>query len=130
MKTIEDIEKMSAEELEQLFEDRSQDAPEGLEARIGAAVTAAAAREAWGGEAPRRAQRWLPWAVAAACAAFALAVFTPPRPKDSFDDPALAYAEVEKAFQLISEKMNQGRAIAEKAQEPVEFLTEAFNKTR
>ncbi|MBP5389685.1 MAG: hypothetical protein J6Y27_05005, partial [Bacteroidales bacterium] len=54
MKTIEDIEKMSAEELEQLFEDRSQDAPEGLEARLGAAVTAAAAREAWGGEAPLR----------------------------------------------------------------------------
>ena len=131
MKTIEDIERMSAEELEQLFEDRSQAAPEGLEDRLGAAVTAAAAREAWSPEAPRsRGMRWFPWAVAAASAAFALAVFTPPRPKDTFDDPALAYAEVEKAFLLISEKMNQGKTIADKAQEPVEFLTEVYYKTK
>ena len=128
MKTIEDIEKMTAEELDRLFDDSAQAAPDGLEARLGAAVTAAAAREAWGPAAPRKtAARWLPWAVALASAAFVLAVFTPPKPKDSFDDPALAYAEVEKAFQLISEKMSQGKAIADKAQEPVEFLSDIMS---
>lgn len=131
MKTIEDIERMSAEELEQLFEDRSAAAPEGLEERLKTTVVAAAAHESLRrGAAPRRSVRWLPYAVAALSAAFAVAIFTPPRPKDSFDDPALAYAEVEKAFLLISEKMEKGKAIADKAQESVNTLTEAYYKTR
>jgi hypothetical protein len=39
-------------------------------------------------------------------------------PKDTFDDPKLAYQQMEQVFGFISEKMNAGLAIADAA-EPV-----------
>ena len=54
--------------------------------------------------------------IAAAALLFAL----PARgPKDTFDDPYLAYAEVEKAFQTISDKMSDGLDLATRQTEAV-----------
>ena len=52
-------------------------------------------------------------ALAGAAAATALLLTLPQRgPKDTFDDPYLAYAEVQKAFSTISDKLTGGLELA------------------
>lgn len=92
MKSIDEITRLSAEDLERISLDESIPVPEELSARVQAAV--------------RKPARWvLPAGVAAALAtlvAVGLTLTRNPEPIDTFDDPYLAYAEVEKAFSKIS----------------------------
>ncbi|MBO6239161.1 MAG: hypothetical protein J6N50_10240, partial [Bacteroidales bacterium] len=68
-------------------------------------------------------------AALATAAAATLLVTLPERgPKDTFDDPYLAYAEVEKAFQTISDKMSDGMQIARKAGSAAEMPQNILNK--
>ena len=60
-------------------------------------------------------------ALAVAAAAATLLILPQRGPKDTFDDPLLAYAEVEKTFQTISEKMSAGVDIAREASASVDF---------
>ena len=98
MKSIDEISRLSAEDLERISLDESIPVPEELSARVQAAVRAA----------DRQAQRrrWvLPAGIAAAVAtlvAVGLTLTRNPEPMDTFDDPYLAYAEVEKVFAKIS----------------------------
>ena len=106
MKQLEDIEKMTWQELEEAALQENAPVPAGFEKRL--AETLAAGRMA--GPAPRRKTgRRILWAsLAAAAATAAVITLTRPRytePKDTFDDPRLAYAQVEKVFELISDKM-------------------------
>ena len=111
MKTLEEIENLSIEELEQKALEAPVSVPDGLESRLRQAL---AAREIADAARPRPV-RWIAPAAVAAAAAAAI-IFLPQRgPKDSFDDPLLAYAEVEKAFQTISDKMTAGVDIAREA---------------
>ena len=112
MKTLEEIERLSPEELEQIAANSDVSVPEGLQGRIRQALAAREIVDA----APDRPVRWLPYASLAALAAAALLITLPQRgPKDTFDDPLLAYAEVEKAFQTISDKMTAGVDLAREA---------------
>ena len=63
-------------------------------------------------------------------AAAAAAVIALPQrgPKDTFDDPRLAYAEVEKVFRTISDKMNDGLDIAREAGSAAEIPQNVLNK--
>ena len=117
MKSIEELEKIGWEELEHAALQESAPVPEGLQQRI----TASLAAKDLSVEAPVRkpATRTAVFAGLLAAAALA-AVLVLPRwgsrqPKDTFDDPYLAYAEVEKVFQCISEKMATGVDIAREA---------------
>lgn len=117
MKSLKDIEKMSFEELEKVSEDTNAGVPEGLSERLEAAVTGLAASS---GTSVRHAGRVRTFAlpaagVALAAAAAVLAVGRYSSPKDTFDDPVLAYAQVEKSFSMISEKMNKGIDLAAEA---------------
>lgn len=76
------------------------------------------------GNAPVKVLRWAAPAIAAAAAALILLI--PARPEDTFKDPMLAYAEVEKAFSLMSEKIERGSEIASKAEEPIEMINAVF----
>ena len=133
MKNLEDIENISFEELERIASDGSIRVPEGLQATVKATVAAAAAAE----DAKRKAQRsfaWIPYASAfAAVAVCAAIVFIAPMrnaPKDTFDDPAAAYAELEKTFNYMAQKMDKGIRMAETAsQEPLEIMSNTINKT-
>lgn len=63
-----------------------------------------------------RKRLWLPLTGIAAAAAIALLLILP-RPgqsqlKDTYDDPELAYAQIEETFKLISSKMADGVALA------------------
>ena len=111
MKTLEEIEKLSIEELEQAAAGSA--VPDGLERGIRQAL---AAHELAQATSRPRPARWAPYAALAVAAAAAAVVIPPQRgPKDTFDDPRLAYAEVEKAFQMISDKMSVGADLAREA---------------
>lgn len=133
MKELKDIENISFEELERIASDRSIRVPEGLQASVKATVEAAAAAE----DAKQKAQRrfaWLPYVSAfAAVAVCAAIIFIAPErnaPKDTFDDPAAAYAELEKTFNYIAQKMDKGIQMAEAAsQEPLEIMSNTINRT-
>ena len=93
MKTIDEITRLSAEDLERISLDTSIPVPEELSGRVGATLSRA------------RSRSWARWAVPAAAAAAVLVgigLTREPEPKDTFDDPYLAYAEVEKVFAKIS----------------------------
>ncbi len=128
MKTLEDIENLSLEELEQQAARTAPPAPEGLQKRLRMALAAdGALRDA---DARKRRPRWVPYASLAAAAAAATLVLTLPQRglRDTFDDPYLAYAEVEKAFQTISDKMSTGVELAREAGQSAELPQYVLNK--
>ena len=95
MKSIDEITRLSAEDLERISLDAGIPVPEELPGRVHAAL-----------QRPQN-RSWTRWSVPAAAALAALvavgiALTREPAPKDTFDDPYLAYAEVEKVFSKIS----------------------------
>ena len=66
-------------------------------------------------------------AAAAAIAAFVL-IRKPSAPVDSFDDPMLAYAQIEHTFQYISDKMSGGLNLVREAGPIVEKPGQIINK--
>ena len=129
MKTLEEIEKLSLEELEQKAKENAAPVPEWLERRLRQALTAHDILEMAEADKRRRAARWIPYASLAVAAAAAALVILPQRgPKDTFDDPLLAYAEVEKAFQTISDKMSVGVDIVRDAETTAGMPYNTLNK--
>ena len=104
MKNIDEITRLTADDLERISLDESIPVPEELSGKVQQAVRG-------------RTLRWaVPTGVAAAIAVLlAVGLTWNPEPKDTFDDPYLAYAEVEKAFQMISDKMSVGADLAREA---------------
>ena len=99
MKTIDEIEKLSLDELERISLDNSIEVPDGLENRIGQALYA------------RSRKRMIPWIcdiAASLLLVVGLAIsLRPPQLQDTFDDPALAYAEVERVLLSVSGTINE-----------------------
>lgn len=124
MKTLEEIENLSLEELEQKAAECAAPVPDGLERRLRETL---AARELADAARPRPA-RWIPYASLAVAAAAALIALPQRGPKDTFDDPLLAYAEVEKTFQTISSKMSVGMDIVRDAEETATLPYNNLNK--
>ena len=91
MKNLDEITRLTADDLERISLDESIPVPEELSGKVQQAVRG-------------RTLRWaVPTGVAAAIAVLlAVGLTRNPEPKDTFDDPYLAYAEVEKVFSKIS----------------------------
>lgn len=126
MKTLEEIEKIDFSQLEAYAEDRSIEAPADLMDRIKAAGMARALKN---GSGKRRAFRaWRPALASALAVAAGLAIVLsiPRQPEDTFDDPRLAYAEVERTLEMISNKMDKGLEIAGEAGPIIEKTNEAL----
>lgn len=106
MKRLEDLEKMDWQELETAALHEDIPVPEGLEKRISEKLTA---RTIVAEPAPKKTGRRILWTAVAAAAVLAAVLALPSvgarEPKDTFDDPQLAYAQVEEAFQLIGQNM-------------------------
>ena len=127
MKTLEEIERLSLEELEQEASRAAAPVPDGLQERLRQTL---AARELADAARPRP-TRWIPYASLAVAAAAAAVIALPQRgPKDSFDDPRLAYAEVEKVFRTISDKMNEGVELVREAEASAEIPQNILNKSQ
>lgn len=127
MKTLEEIERLSLEELEQEATRAAAPVPDGLQERLRQTL---AARELADAARPRP-TRWIPYASLAVAAAAAAVIALPQRgPKDTFDDPRLAYAEVEKVFRNISDKMNEGVELVREAEASAEIPQNILNKSQ
>ena len=127
MKTLEEIERLSLEELEQEATRAAAPVPDGLQERLRQTL---AARELADAARPRP-TRWIPYASLAMAAAAAAVIALPQRgPKDTFDDPRLAYAEVEKVFRTISDKMNEGVELVREAEATAEIPQNILNKSQ
>ena len=132
MKKLEDIERLSALDLDRIASDESIRVPETLNRDI--TITARALEMASKEEdvtiGNTRPQRRLGKiislisypAAAVAVILIGLNLSFGNTPKDTFDDPLMAYAQMEQVFGFISEKINAGMEIANIA-EPV------FDKT-
>ena len=133
MKRIEDIEKMGLEELEAAALEENVEVPQGLAGRIQERILAAElAKEPTVGKPQIQRKRILQFSgiAVAAVVVFALMLLKPGMQKDTlqdtFDDPYMAYAQVEEAFRQISRKMTVGvEMIADAkplAEKPMEIL--------
>ena len=129
MKRIQDIEILQEEDLEMAALGEDITIPAGLEERIKAAI---AAKETVKPKAVP--VRWIPYAALAVAAGLAAVVLIhhdgSGKLQDTFDDPYLAYAQVEATFQKISDKMAIGVDIAAKAELTAEKPMEIINKIK
>lgn len=124
MKSIEDINKISFDDLEHIADDSSVAAPSGLEKKVEDALLASMMIE----QAQRKRTLWrkpLSYALVPGLVALGLALtvlLQPPEDKliDTYDNPQLAYAEVEKTLVYISSCINKGLDIASVAAEEFE----------
>jgi len=101
MKPIEEMEKLSAEDLERIGADESIPVPEDLSVRL-----------------PARKAPVFAWSAAAAVLLVAgfIGFNRPKAPADTFSDPLLAYAAVEDAFAKISGSINSASMKVEEAE--------------
>lgn len=131
MKTLEEIEKLSLEDLEKISADRTVKAPEKLRAKIAAGLFL-------NGHSHKKARSRIRfgYVCAAACLATVLAltlpVFQSQKPKDTFDNPVEALTQLDRTFSYISEKMDKGLGMAEKGvsliDRPVQMISEIQKK--
>ena len=119
MKTIDEISRLGAEDLERISLDESIPVPEELSGKVQEAVAKA--------DGSRRFRWALPTVGIAAAVAVLVAVgLTLTRnsePKDTFDDPYLAYAEVEKVFAKISGTVAYGAEKVSESEQTLDKLT-------
>ena len=131
MKSIKEIENMSLEELIAVSSDEATAVPEGFAERIGKQVEAQKVAKDLAKDADRtRTVRWIGAAAAVTLlAGTALGIANwQNRPKDTFDDPYLAYAELEKAFATMSEGIQKGFAMAEKSEDIIDRTINVFEE--
>lgn len=115
MKSLEQVNKMSLEDLLEIADDKTVEVPSDLCEDVHSVCLA---EEIAGEIAPsgHGKSRIIPFAVPASivAAAASLALFVTlynPEPKDTFDDPVLAYAELERALSLIGKTASDGLSL-------------------
>lgn len=125
---------MSLEDLETIADSGSAKVPEGLQDGIMNSLSAAALAEKSSHAGLSWSRRISPAAlrisalVSVAFASLAIVLTIPAQPKDTFSDPAQAYAEIEKAFALISSKAAAGFELAAQTGDAFEKTSKVFNR--
>lgn len=133
MKSIEDIEKMSLEELEALSEDSSVEIPEGFDERLEDMIVAAGTIKEDAEKPARTSRRWffVPAAAAIAAVAIGLNLYDLYKtPADTFSSPEEAYAQVEQAFRMIGGKTERSISVTSEAMEKMNKTTEIINRIK
>ena len=129
MKSIEELERLEAEELERLASESGATAPESLNGKILNALTAA--------ELTRERRKRKAWKFALAPAALALAAALTvginyqhinAMPADTFSSPEQAYAQLEATFNYISGKVTRGVELADAARPEIVKASETLGK--
>ena len=130
MKSVKDIENMSLEQLEAVSMDENIMVPEGFAERMKDDVVIL---ERLMEDEPQKAGRVRTLRIASIAAAAVLLAGIgfgtagwQKEPKDTFDDPYLAYAELEKAFARVSDGMQRGLAMVEESEAAMDKVTSIF----
>ena len=132
MKSSKDIEKMSLEQLEAASMDENISVPDGFASRMekGLEVLERLTEDESRKDGRVRMVRVLSAAAAAALLAGAGLGLSgrQDEPEDTFTDPYLAYAELEKAFAIMSGDIHKGLAMAEKSEEIIDRTSSVFSE--
>lgn len=129
MKSLKDIENMSLEELERASLDERTAVPEGFAERIQISVDAQSIIDEIKEDShPGRMVRIVGAAASVAViAGIGLGIAQwQNEPKDTFDDPYMAYAELEKAFAIMSGGVQKALAMAEESEAALDKVTSVF----
>ena len=129
MKSLKDIEKMSLEELERASLDEKTPVPEGFAERIQISVDAQSIIDEIKEDShPGRMVRIVGAAASVAViAGIGLGIAQwQNEPKDTFDDPYMAYAELEKAFAIMSGGVQKALAMAEESEAALDKVSSVF----
>ena len=131
MKSLKEIEDISLEQLEAVSQDEAITVPEGFRQRLEAELDAQNKLETMKEE-PRKI-RLVPVIGVAASVLLLIGIGLgiarwQSEPKDTFTDPYLAYAELEKAFSTMSEGMNKALAMADKSETIIDRATSVFSE--
>lgn len=132
MKRIEEIENLATDDLERIADDGRIEVPEGLDTKLLSAILASSDCKVSSADciAPRRHRvlKIASGAVATGIAACLTVMFMmSDEPKDTFDDPKLAYAELERTISLISSKVERGMELASEAAPALEMTDRVLN---
>ncbi|MBQ8839152.1 MAG: hypothetical protein IJ023_07740 [Bacteroidales bacterium] len=132
MKSSKDIENMSLEQLEAASMDENISVPDGFASRMEDGLEVL---ERLTEDESRKDGRVRMVRVLSAAAAAALLVGAglglsgrQDEPEDTFTDPYLAYAELEKAFAIMSGEIHKGLAMAEKSEEIIDRTSSVFSE--
>lgn len=132
MKSSKDIENMSLEQLEAASMDENISVPDGFASRLEDGLEVL---ERLTEDESRKGGRVRMVRVLSAAAAAALLVGAglglsgrQDEPEDTFTDPYLAYAELEKAFAIMSGEIHKGLAMAEKSEEIIDRTSSVFSE--
>lgn len=131
MKDIETIGKLSLEELEAISNDEALKAGDAGAKELVAKLEIA--EEAKGGSSRKVYVSWISGIAASfiLMLGIGLALQQSRAPKDTFDDPALAYAQVQAVFRQIGSGVQQGRdAVYESEKAISENVEKTINKIR
>ncbi|MBQ8500220.1 MAG: hypothetical protein IJ495_05935 [Bacteroidales bacterium] len=124
MKSIQEIERMSLEDLERIASDERIEVPNGFTQKIEAQIIAEDLRAE-----SVTPSRWI--GIAAAVAVIigvGIGIFgLQNEPKDTFDDPYLAYAELERAFATMSQELRKGFEMADRSEEIMDKAAAVFD---
>lgn len=131
MKSLKEIDDISLEELEAVSQDEAMTVPEGFRQRLEDELDAQTILETMKEE-PRKI-RLVPVIGVAASVLLLIGIGLgiarwQSEPKDTFTDPYLAYAELEKAFSTMSEGMNKALAMADKSETIIDRATSVFSE--
>lgn len=131
MKSLKEIEDISLEELDAVSQDEAITVPEGFRQRLEDELDAQTKLETMKEE-PRKI-RLVPVIGVAASVLLLIGIGLgiarwQSEPKDTFTDPYLAYAELEKAFSTMSEGMNKAIAMADRSEDIIDRTTSVFSE--
>lgn len=121
MNRLEEIENISSDTLEEYAGDGSVRIPDGFGERLETALISGALHEERRARPQYKVQAGFLTGLAAAAVAVALVLTLHPErePQDTFDNPVLAYAELERTFSYIASKLNDGMEITAEAGEAI-----------
>ena len=131
MKSLKDIENISLEELDAVSLDEGIRIPEGFAERLQENIEAQQKIDRLEEKRPAAQKRLLTFISAAASVAVLAGIGLgiarwQNEPKDTFDDPHMAYAELEKAFAKVSGGMQKALAMAGESEIALEKVAEVF----
>lgn len=127
MKSLKDIENISFEELEAVSLNEDIKVPEGFEQRLESSLDLRFLTDRIV-ERPRRTMKLLA-AAASVALLIGLGIGTVRwynEPEDTFDDPYMAYAELEKAFAAISDSVGRGRKMVAESDAIIDRIVSAL----